>query len=161
MQKPEVIAERMQLAPWMVVVDIGPGKGTYTKAVAKRILPAGKVFAVDISEQVINRLKRKIEKEGITNIIPKIENAYNFTFADESIDRICMICCLSEIPDPVEVLRECRRILKPDGLISLCELFIDPDYPRRKTEKRWAREAGLKLKDEFGSWFAYQLNFSK
>lgn len=41
-QKPDVIAERMQLKPGMIVVEIGPGKGSYTKAVAKRILPNGK-----------------------------------------------------------------------------------------------------------------------
>ncbi|MHA1432018.1 MAG: hypothetical protein ACTSRV_16750 [Candidatus Freyarchaeota archaeon] len=62
---------------------------------------------------------------------------------------------------PTKFLEECRRILKPDGLVSLCELFPDPDYPMRRTEKRWAEEAGLKLKQEYGNWFAYQLNFAK
>ncbi len=151
----------MQLKPGMKVVEIGPGKGSYTKAVAKRILPDGKVFAVDISERVIDHLKQIIEKEGIDNIIPKIEDAYNFTFSDQSFDRIFAVACLPEIPEPVRVLKECRRILKPDGLISLCELFVDPDYPRRKTEKRWADEARLELANEFGGWGAYQLNFSK
>lgn len=160
-QKPDVLAERMQLKPGMFVVEIGPGKGSYTKVVAKRILPNGKVYAVDISEYVIERLKIRVEKEGITNIIPKIENAYNFSFANESVDRVYAIACLPEIPEPVKVLSECRRILKPDGLICLCELFLDPDYPRRKTEKRWANEAGLKLKHEFGNWTVYQLNFGK
>jgi SAM-dependent methyltransferase len=160
-QKPDVIAERMQLKPGMIVVEIGPGKGSYTKAVAKRILPNGKVYAVDISEKVIESLKKKVEKENITNIIPKIENAYNFSFANQSMDRVYAIACLPEIPEPVKVLNECRRILKPDGLVCFCELVWDPDYPRRKTEKSWANEAGLELKQEFGNWAAYQLNFSR
>ncbi len=160
-QKPDLIAERMGLKDGMTVVEIGPGKGSYTKAVAKRILPNGKVYAVDISEKVIENLKKRIEKEDITNIIPKIDDAYNFTFADESVDRVFAIACLPEIPEPVKVLRECRRILKPDGLVCLSELFIDPDYPRRKTEKRWASEAQLELKQEFGNWVSYQLNFGK
>lgn len=160
-QNPDEIAERMQLKPGMIVVEIGPGKGSYTKAMAERILPNGRVYAVDISENVIERLKQTIEKEGITNIIPKIEDAYNFSFADESTDRVCAIACLPEIPDPIKVLNECRRILKPDGLICLCELALDPDYPRRKTEKRWANETDLELKQGFGNWFAYQLNFGK
>lgn len=160
-QKPDVLVERMQLKPGMIVVEIGPGKGSYTIVVAKRILPNGKVYAIDISEYVIERLKIRIEKESITNIIPKIENAYNFSFANESVDRVYAITCLPEIPEPVKVLRECSRILKPDGLICLCELFLDPDYPRRKTEKRWANEAGLKLEHEFGNLTVYQLNFRK
>jgi SAM-dependent methyltransferase len=161
LQNPDVLAERMQLEPGMIVVEIGPGKGSYTKAVAKRVQPNGNVYAVDISEAVIEKLKERIKEEALTNIIPQIENAYNFSFADESVDRVYAIACLPEIPEPVTALKECRRILKPDGLISLCELFFDPDYPRRKTEKRWASEAGLELSQEFGRWTAYQLNFRK
>ena len=160
-QRPKDLVERMQLKPGMIVVEIGPGKGNYTKAVANNILPDGKVFACDIQESVIERLKKLIEKEGIPNIIPKIEDAYQFSFSDESVDRVFAIACLPEIPNPVKVLQECRRILKPNGLVCLSELFLDPDYPRRKTEKRWASEAGLELNQEFGNWFAYQLNFGK
>ncbi|MFX1537573.1 MAG: class I SAM-dependent methyltransferase [Promethearchaeota archaeon] len=160
-QRPEVIAERMQLEPGMIVVEIGPGKGSYTKAVAKKVLPNGKVYAIDIQEAVIEYLQRRVKRENIPNILPKINNAYNFSFEDASIDRILAIACLPEIPDPVRVLRECKRILKSNGLISLCELFIDPDYPWRRTEVRWAKEAGLELRQKFGTWFNYQLNFSK
>ncbi len=160
-QKPDEIADRMQLRPGMKIVEIGPGKGNYTKVIAKKILPNGNVYAVDISENIINNLKINIEKEDIKNIIPQIEDAYNFSFADESIDRVYANACLPEIPDPIKVLAECYRILKSDGLICLCELALDPDYPRRKTEKRWADEANFELKQEFGNWFAYQLNFGK
>ena len=160
-QKPHLIAERMNLKPGMIVVEVGPGKGSYTKAVAEKILPDGKVYATDIQQGVLDRLKKRIDKEKLTNIIPQIENAHEFTFKDESIDRVFMISCLPEIPNPIKVLKECKRILKPDGLVSLSELAPDPDYPRRKTEKRWAKEAGLVFKEQFGNWFTYQLNFGK
>ena len=160
-QKPETVAERMRLESGMTVLEIGPGKGSYTKALAKNILPDGKVYALDIQESVINRLKKRIEKEGITNIFPKIDDAYNLSFEDESVDRVLMIACLPEIPDPIRVLKELKRVLKPDGLISLSEMLPDPDYPRRKTEKKWAEEAGFELDNQFGNWFVYQLNFKK
>lgn len=160
-QRPDVLVERMQLESGMIVVEIGPGKGTYTQAVAEKILPNGKVYAVDIQESVIEQLMKRIEKMGITNIVPKIENAHDFSFSEASVDRVLAIASLPEIPNPIKVLQECYRILKSDGLVCLCELFPDPDYPRRKTEKRWAEEAGLELRQEFGNWFAYQLNFGK
>jgi ubiquinone/menaquinone biosynthesis C-methylase UbiE len=160
-QKPSTVAAQAYLKPGMTVVEIGPGKGSYTIEFAKYVLPSGKVYAVDISEKVINRLKQRIIKEEIHNIIAKIDNAHAFSFEDESVDRVIAIACLPEIPDPVNVLREIRRILKPDGLVSLSELAPDPDYPRRKTEKRWAKEAGFELHSEFGNWFVYQLNFRK
>lgn len=161
LQKPDLIAQRMHLYSGMVVVEVGPGKGNYTKAIANKILPGGKVYAVDIQAWVIERLKKKIQKERINNIYPRIDNAYNFSFPDESVDRVLAITCLPEIPNPIKVLRECNRILKPCGIVSLCELLLDPDYPRRKTEKRWASEAGFELSEEFGNFFTYQLNFKK
>ncbi|MFX0039842.1 MAG: class I SAM-dependent methyltransferase, partial [Candidatus Heimdallarchaeota archaeon] len=160
-QKPETVAKRMKLEPGMTVIEIGPGKGNYTKAIAKSILPYGKVYAIDIQESIINRLRKKIEEENIENIIPKIDDAYNLSFEDQSIDRVLMIACLPEIPDPIRVLKEINRVLKPNGLISLSEMLPDPDYPRRKTEKKWAKEAGFDLDKQFGNWFIYQLNFKK
>jgi len=160
-QKPETVAKRMKLKPGMIIIEIGPGKGSYTKIIAKSILPDGKVYAIDIQESIINRLKNIIEKENIKNIIPKIDDAYNLSFEDQSVDRVLMIACLPEIPDPIKALKEIRRVLKSDGLLSLSEILPDPDYPRRKTEKKWASEAGFELDEQFGNWFIYQLNFKK
>jgi len=160
-QKPKLIAERMDLKPGMIVLEIGPGKGSYTKAVAKKVLPNGKVYAIDIQEAVINRLQKRIESEQITNIIPKIDDAYNLSFEDESIDRTFLITCLPEIPEPIKALKEFKRVLKIGGILSLSELLLDPDYPLRKTEKRWAKEAGLEFLEGFGNFFVYQLNFIK
>ncbi|MHA1375790.1 MAG: class I SAM-dependent methyltransferase [Promethearchaeota archaeon] len=160
-QKPHQIAERMNLQPGMKVIEIGPGKGNYTKAVASKILPNGEVYAIDIQERVISRLKQRLEKEEIKNIIPMINDVYNLTFENESMDRIFAIACLPEIPKPINALMELKRVLKPGGIISFSELFIDPDYPLRRTEKKWAKEAGLVFIEGFGNFFSYQLNFGK
>jgi ubiquinone/menaquinone biosynthesis C-methylase UbiE len=160
-QNPEIIAKRMQLQPGMIVVEIGPGKGTYTKTIAKKTLPTGKVIAIDISEAVIRDLNKKLKKEKITNIEPRVENAYNLPIPNESIDRVVAIAVLPEIPKPIKVLSEFKRILKPDGIVSLSEIIFDPDYPRRKTEIKWAQQAGLKLDEKFSNILSYQLNFKK
>lgn len=160
-QRPDVLADRMNLQPGMVVVEIGPGKGSYTRAVAERILPDGMLYAIDVQESVIERLSARINKEGIANISPSVDDAYNLKFDDESVDRVLAIACLPEIQEPVRALLEFHRVLKPDGLLCLSELLMDADYPRRSTEKRWAGEADFELKEEYGSFFAYQLNFEK
>ena len=160
-QKPEEIAERMGAKPGDIVLEIGPGKGSYTKAVARKILPEGKLYAIDIQQPILDRLQERLDAENITNVYPKLDDAYNLSFEDESVDIIFAIACLPEIPEPVKALKEFKRVLKPNGVISFSELFLDPDYPLRKTEKKWAKQAGLKLKAGFGNWFTYQLNFSK
>ena len=72
-QKPKTIVKRMNLKPGMIIIEIGPGKGSYTKEIAKNVLPDGIIYAIDIQESVINWLKNRIKKENIMNIIPKID----------------------------------------------------------------------------------------
>jgi len=160
-QNPDQIAERMGAKPGDIVVELGPGKGSYSIGVAKRIEPNGKLYAIDIDQKILDRLQKRLHEENITNIIPKKDDAYLLDFEDESVDIIFAVACLPEIPKPIEVLKEFKRILRPHGRISLCELFIDPDYPLRSTERKWADAAGLEVKGEFGNWFSYQLNFGK
>ncbi len=159
-QKPEELAERMQLKAGMTLLEVGPGRGNYTEHFSKVIKP-GTLHAIDIQESVIKRLKSKFEKKGLENIKPRVEDIYNLPFEEESIDRIFMMACLPEIPDPVRALKECKRVLKADGIISFSEIFTDPDYPLRRTEIRWANHAGFELLEQFGNWFIYQLNFRK
>ncbi|HEX9914672.1 MAG TPA: class I SAM-dependent methyltransferase [Candidatus Bathyarchaeia archaeon] len=159
-QSPDTIADRMELEPGMTVVEVGPGKGSYTFAVARRVAP-GTVYACDIQPGVVERLRERAAREGVANVDARFEDAYGFSFGEGTVDRVLMIACLPEIPEPVRVLRECRRILRPGGLVCLSELLPDPDYPLRSTERRWAAEAGLEFDAEYGNFFVYQLHFRK
>lgn len=159
-QPPWMVADRMMLEPGMMVVEVGPGKGSYTLEVARRVAP-GTVYACDVSPSVVERLQNRAEREGVCNVEARIEDVHGFSFGDDSANRVLMIATLGEIPDPVAALRECKRILRPGGLLCLSELLPDPDYPLRGTEKRWAAEAGMVLDGEYGGFFVYQLNFKK
>ena len=158
-QPPKTLADRMQLQPDMFILEVGPGKGTYTFEVAKRV-PDGKVIAIDIQESVARKLKKKCEELGITNVEPRIMDVYNLNFDEEVFDRVFLISCLPEIPDPVRALKELNRVLKQNGLLCLVEFFPDPDYPLPRTEIKWAKDAGFTLDARHGNWFIYYLIFS-
>lgn len=160
-QKPETIADRMHIEPGMTVLEIGPGKGSYTIAVAKRVQPGGKVYAVDIQEAVIRKLEQRLRREKVDNVIPRVDDAYDLGFPDRSIDRVFAVACLPEIPEPVRALKEFHRVLKDNGLVSFSELLPDPDYPRRVTMINWAEKAGFTVSASHGNFFVYQLSFIK
>ena len=159
-QPPKTLADRLRLQQDMFLLEVGPGTGTYTFEVAKRV-PDGKVIAIDIQENVIKKLEKTCEESGITNVEPKVMDVYNLNFDEEVFDRIFLISCLTEIPDPTRALKELNRVLKPKGLLVLVETFSDPDYPLPRTEIRWANEGGLKLDSRHGNWLLYYLIFSK
>ena len=159
-QPPRKLADRLRLQSDMLVLEVGPGKGTYTIEAAKRV-PEGKVVAIDIQESIVNKLKQKCKELGINNIEPKIMDVYNLNFENEVVDRIFLICCLPEIPDPIRALKELNRVLKPNGLLCLVEAFTDPDYPLPQTELRWAKIAGFIVDSRHGNWFIYYLLFKK
>ena len=159
-QKPEEIADRLELEPGMTVLEIGPGKGSYTIEVARRVHP-GTVYAFDISPTVVEKLGERIEDEEIDNIDVRVEDIFNLTLPDDSVDRVFMIACLPELPNPVGALKELRRVLRPGRLLSTCELLYDPDYPLMRTEKKWAAEARFELYKEYFSLLSYQLVWVK
>lgn len=159
-QSPAEFADRLRLEQGMSVLEIGPGKGSYTMEVARRVAP-GTVYACDVAPYVVEKLSERAAREGVANVEARVEDVLSLGLPDSSMDRVYMIATLPEVPRPVEALRECRRVLKPGGLLSLSELLFDPDYPLRGTEKRWAEEAGLALEEEHGSLVCYQMVFRK
>jgi ubiquinone/menaquinone biosynthesis C-methylase UbiE len=143
------------------VLELGPGPGAFTVDAAMRVGPEGTLIAVDIQPAMIAQVERRVRKAGLTNVETHVASAYDLPLDDGTVDRAFLITVLPEIPDPVRGLREVYRVLKPGGIVSTTEEFLDPDYPRRKTTVAWAEAAGLKLVARHGTWWTYTLNFRK
>jgi len=68
---------------------------------------------------------------------------------------------LGEVRDRRSAVRELYAALAPGGVLSITEVFGDPDYRRPATVRREAEEAGFRLVERFGRFPAYTLNFEK
>ncbi|MEO6327815.1 MAG: class I SAM-dependent methyltransferase [Ginsengibacter sp.] len=112
--------EKMQLTPRSVVADIGAGTGYYTFAIAGKITQ-GKVFAVEIQEEMIKYLQDKKISTGITNveIIKGTDKSPNLT--ENSVDLAIMVDVYHELEFPHEMLESIKKALKTDGKILLLE----------------------------------------
>lgn len=160
-QDPDELAERHGLRPGMSVLEVGPGYGNYTLAAARRVGPAGKIFAIDIQPEVIAGLRRRIRSENVENVEGRIEDVYHLPFEDDSLDAAFMITVIGEIPEPVRAMSEIYRVLKPGGTLAFSELLLDPDYPLPNTTLQRAVPVGFFLKEKTIDWMSYTLLFEK
>jgi len=149
------------IRPGEKVLELGPGPGAFTIEAARRTEPGGRLLAVDIQPKMIAALEHKVRASKLTNVETHVADAFHVPVDNGSIDRALLVTVLSEIPDRKRALEELRRVLKPGGVLSITEEFLDPDYPLARTTIRWAEEAGFDLEERLGNWWIYTLNFRK
>ncbi len=155
------VLDRLDLQQGETVLELGPGPGAFTVEAARRVAPVGRLVAVDIQPAMIEKVQKRVNAAGISNVLAQVGSAYELPLPDGSVDRAFAVTVMPEIPDPERALLEIYRVLKPGGLFSVTEEFGDPDYPRMETSVRWAETAGFELEERYGNWWQYTLNFRK
>jgi len=161
LQPPQKVVNWINIQDGMYVLEIGPGPGTFTIEAAKHAGRKGKVFALDIEPKLISKLKNRLKKEEIANVMAIVASAHQLPFPNNVFDRVFMITVLAEIPDKRRTLLEVKRVLKNSGILAVGEFLLDPDYPRRKTVTSWCKNAGLQMVNGYGGILHYVLTFKK
>jgi ubiquinone/menaquinone biosynthesis C-methylase UbiE len=160
-QPPYETALRHGIEPGMRVLDVGPGNGTYTLGAAERLGSEGQLVAIDIEPKIIERLQKRIEVEGVTNVEARVADAYELPFEDSYFDLVYMITVINEIPNIPRALKEFYRVLKPVGKLVFSELLLDPDYPLAGRLTQKVQSAQFRLVKRIGNFFYYTLIFEK
>ncbi len=161
-QPPSMIIEAIGCKPGMTIIEVGCGSGFYTVEVARAIQPDGMVYAVDIQEGMLDRLRSRMEQEGVENITPILADAEGHIPLDDGIaDAVFSIAVMPEIPDPVKAIAQIKRLMKESGVFADSELLMDPDYPLKRTVVKWAQKAGLELDRTVSRRLSYVLVFKK
>ena len=100
------------------VLEVGCGPGFFTVPAARIVGDGGHVYAVDIHPRAVERVKKKIEKEALSNITASCVNASDTGLPGESVD-LAFLFGLRYIAGGLEnVISELHRVLKPGGILS-------------------------------------------
>jgi ubiquinone/menaquinone biosynthesis C-methylase UbiE len=100
------------------VLEVGCGPGFFTIPAAKIVGDEGHVYAVDIHPRAVERVKKKIEREALSNITASCVNASDTELPGESVD-LAFLFGLRYIAGGLEnVISELHRVLKPGGILS-------------------------------------------
>lgn len=75
---------------------------------------------IDISPNMLKRAKNRIDKINMP-IELKLMDAQHMDFPDDTFDAIVSTCVFCSVPDPIQGLKEARRVLKKDGIALFLE----------------------------------------
>jgi len=103
------------------LLDVGAGPGTITAEFAAEV---GHVTATEIDEGALGLSRELAAERGIQNIAFAVEDVHALGFADDSFDIVHTHQVLQHVADPVQALREMRRVAKPGGIVAA----RDADY---------------------------------
>jgi ubiquinone/menaquinone biosynthesis C-methylase UbiE len=115
---------RLGLVEGMKVADLGAGTGHYSRAAAGAVGPSGKVYAIDIQEEVLKHLKLNTHDHHlgtIEMIWGNIEKRGGTTLRDVSVDAVILANTLFQIESRATLLQEILRILKPGGKVLVVD----------------------------------------
>ncbi|OKK22490.1 ubiquinone biosynthesis methyltransferase UbiE [Streptomyces sp. CB00455] len=158
-----------ELRPGMSVLDVGCGPGTITADLAELVAPGGRVTAVDASGEVVAQARAYLAERGTGGVEFATADVHALAFPDASFDVVHAHQVLQHVGDPVQALREMRRVCRPGGTVAVrdadyaamiwypaapgLDTWLDlyrrvaranggePDAGRRL--RAWAREAGF------------------
>lgn len=157
----DLLVRRLDLAPGMRVLDAGCGPGRLTLPLADAVGTGGEVVALDGQPAMLAKLTERLERHGVANVRPLRATLGGGELAEGDFDRIVLPMVLGEVRDRRAAVRELYAALRPGGVLSITEVFGDPDYRRPATVRREVEEAGLQLVERFGGFPAYTLNFER
>ncbi len=137
--------EAIEVKPNAVIADIGAGTGYYSFRLAKKV-SHGKVYAVDIQDEMIDMLKDKKRqlKDAVVQVVKSSIKSPNLP--DNSVDLAIMVDVYHELEYPQEMLQALNKALKPTGKILLIEYRgEDPSVPIKPLHKTTVVQLGKEL----------------
>lgn len=141
------------------IADIGAGSGVLTLPLAQRVGPSGRVYAVEIQQEMLTRLEKRAKKKKLQNIVGVLGTTKSPQLKPRTIDLAFLVDVYHELEYPLEMMQEIYKALKPGGRLALVEYRAeDPKVPIKKLHKMSLKQirkelAHPRLKFKYGRVF--------
>jgi ubiquinone/menaquinone biosynthesis C-methylase UbiE len=135
-EKTDEMIEALKLKPGDVVADIGAGTGYVTWRMAKKVGATGKVYAVEIQQEMLDLLDANMKERGVTNVVKALGTVSDPKLPTNAVDLIIMVDVYHEFDHPYEMTEGMARALKAGGRLVFVEFRKeDPNVPIKEVHK--------------------------
>ena len=132
----------------MTVVEIGPGMGFFTLEIAKKVEASGRVIAIDIQPQMLERLEQRAEKVHLRDRIEtRLARSDSMGMADlaAAADFVFAYAVVHELPDDRAFFKEVFDALKPSAMLFVAEPGRHVSVELFNKELQKAQEEGFEI----------------
>ena len=150
--------DALDIEPGSVVADVGAGPGPYTFPLAERVSPDGKVYAVDIDENDLAKLRSRAERAGVVQVETILGATDDPRLPAAALDVVLVINSYHEFREYDEMLQGFHRALKPGGRLAIIDAKTDPGEARSRYHNRHRIPAELVREDARRNGFRFLHN---
>ena len=151
-QWPELIMDALRIFDGATVAELGAGGGWFVVQLARRVNQNGVVYAEDVQSAMIQLIQRRVRRENLSNV-KTVLGTPNDPMLPPGIDAVLIVDAYREMAcgvgpschDPVPLLKNVARSLKPQGLLGIVDFNRGEGGPGPSPDERVDPEAIIRV----------------
>jgi SAM-dependent methyltransferase len=120
-ERPELLIDALEIPRGATVADLGSGTGYFTWRLAEKVGPGGKVLAVDVQRQMLDRTKAAVTTHKLENVDYVLATDTDPRLPERALDLVFIAYAYHEFSDPEAIMAAVKRSLKPGGRVVVLE----------------------------------------
>ncbi len=130
MQKPAEVMAALAVRPGERIADVGAGSGYFTLRLAEAVGDGGRVWALDIRQEMLDHIANRLREAQLTNVELKLVPADDPQLPAGGIDTILMVDTIHYVQDRASYARKLAAALAPGGRVVVIDFRYDPTAQR-------------------------------